>query len=351
MAMGRVWLGGFLLLVCAAPAAGQSVGVLGDPGAVRARLGNVGVTFELNDSETLLGDLAGGVEQGATGEGVATAVVEVETGKAFRLQGGTFHVSALQIHGRSLSPYYLDDLQSANGNESEDATRLWELWYDQVFDGGRADVKVGQQSIDNEFIIANDSGLFVNTMAGWPLVTSDDLYGGGPAYPLASLGVRGLVKVTGAQTVLAGVLDDKRGGGAFSADAQALDATGARFSLRTGALVTAEWQLAVGTTLSGSYKAGFWYDTGAFPDERYGADGLSLARAESDGVPLLRHGNYSGYLVADQTVWQSAADTARQVSVFGRVMGAPGAQNLVDFRFIPVDAASDSLGIPKRSAL
>jgi len=105
MAMGRVWLGGFLLLVCAAPAAGQSVGVLGDPGAVRARLGNVGVTFELNDSETLLGDLAGGVEQGATGEGVATAVVEVETGKAFRLQGGTFHVSARQIHGRSLSPY------------------------------------------------------------------------------------------------------------------------------------------------------------------------------------------------------------------------------------------------------
>ena len=127
-------------------------------------------------------------KQGATLQGVTTASLDMDTGKAFGLQGGTFHISVLQLHGQPLSASYLDNLQAANGNEGEDGTRLWELWYDQEFLDNKFDIKIGQQSIDNEFMGSTYSGLFVNTMAGWPLVPSDDLYGGGPAYPLSSLG-------------------------------------------------------------------------------------------------------------------------------------------------------------------
>ena len=154
------------------------------------------------------------------------------------MQGGTFHISALQIHGQSLSGPYLDNLQTANGNEAEDGTRLWEMWYDQAFDHSRADIKIGQQSIDNEFIVSKYSGLFVNTMAGWPLIPSDDLYGGGPAYPLSSLGVRLQFKPADNQTVLAGVFDDNPGGGAFSDDAQMLDYDGGRVQPATPARCT-----------------------------------------------------------------------------------------------------------------
>jgi porin len=42
----------------------------------------------------------------------------------------------LQIHGRSLSPYYLGDLQTASGTVAENSTRLWEFWYDQGFNHG-----------------------------------------------------------------------------------------------------------------------------------------------------------------------------------------------------------------------
>ncbi len=321
--------------------------LLGDIGGVRTALGNYGITLGGNDSENLLGNLAGGVKQGATMEGVTTGTMEIDTGKAFGLPGGTFHVSALQIHGQSLTGPYLDNLQAANGNEAEDGTRLWELWYEQQFDFTRADIKIGQQSIDNEFIASTYSGLFVNTMAGWPLIPSYDLYGGGPAYPLSSLGVRLRYKPEDNQTLLAGVFDDNPGGGAFSDDAQARDGDGAKFNLNTGALFIAEYQVAINepaagdkvqtadqrSGLPGTYKIGFWYDTGSFPDQRFGTDGLSLADPDSNGDAVMHHGNYSLYSVADQTVWQSAADNSRTLNVFGRIMGAPDTQNLIDFSF------------------
>lgn len=308
--------------------------LLGDMGGLRTVLGNYGVTLNVTDSENLLGNLAGGVKQGATMQGVTTGTLEIDTGKAFGLQGGTFHVSGLQIHGQSLSGPYLDNLQAANGNEAEDTTRLWELWYDQAFLGGKFDIKIGQQSIDNEFIVSQYSGLFVNTMAGWPLVPSDDLYGGGPAYPLSSLGVRIQAKPTGNTTILAGVFDDNPGGGAFDEDAQELDKNGAKFNLDTGALFIAELQYATKIGgLAGTYKIGGWYDSGFFPDQRFGTDGLSLANPASNGNPLMHHGNYSLYAVADQTVWQSKADKSRTLNVFGRIMGAPDDQNLIDFFF------------------
>lgn len=236
--------------------------LLGSMGGLRTVLGNYGITLGITDSENLLGNTLGGVKQGATMQGVTTGVLDVDTGKAFGLPGGTFHISALQIHGQSLSAPYLDDLQTANGNEAEDTTRLWELWYDQAFLGGKFDIKLGQQSIDNEFMVSLYSSLFVNTMAGWPLVPSDDLYGGGPAYPLSSPGVRLQVKPTSSTDILAGVFDDNPGGGAFNADAQELDGNGAKFNLDTGALFIAEVQYATKVDgLAGIYKVGGWYDT------------------------------------------------------------------------------------------
>ncbi len=329
----------------AAPALAQTTGLLGDPDGARTALGAKGVTLSVTDSENLLGDVSGGVKRGATLQGVTTASVQVDTGKAFHLQGGTFNVSALQIHGRSLSPYYLDDLQAANGNEADDATRLWELWYDQSFDNSMADIKIGQQSIDNEFLSSQYSALFVNTMAGWPLVPSVDLYAGGPAYPLSSLGGRVRYKPADNETILAGAFDDNPPGHDFDDDAQGDDAGGTKFNVNTGALFIAEFQYvtnqpAVGQVVqsnvtpapSGTYKIGFWYDTAGFPDQEYGTDGLSLADPASNGVPAKHRGNYSVYAVVDQTIWQPNA--TQSVSVFGRVMGAPlGDENLISYSF------------------
>jgi porin len=305
-------------------------GLLGEAGGIRTDLSAHGVTLGLTDSENLLGSIAGGIKHGATMQGVTTGTLEVDTGKAFGLQGGTFHITALQIHGQPLTPAYLGTLQAANGNEAEDTTRLWELWYDQTIPFAQGDLKIGQQSIDNEFIVSQYSGLFVNTMAGWPLVPSADLYGGGPAYPLASLGGRVQLKPATNTTILAGAFDDNPGGGSFSDDAQALDHSGSKFNLRTGALFIAELQYQV-TIKPGTYKIGAWYDTGTFPDQRIGTDGISLANPASNGTPKMLRDDYSLYAVADQTVWQSTADSSRTLNLFTRLMVAPDDRNLITF--------------------
>jgi len=356
----RLSLSAIPLVCLTAPAFAQTAGLLGDIGGVRTALGNHGITFGLTDSENLLGNTTGGIKQGATMQGVATGTITLDTSKAFGLQGGTFYVSALQIHGQPLSPSYLGSLQAANGNEAEDATRLWELWYDQQF-GQTFDVKIGQQSIDNEFMTSANSSLFVNTMAGWPLIPSDDLYGGGPAYPLSSPGLRLRGEPMSNITLLAGVFDDNPGGGQFDDDAQYLDRNGAKFNLNTGALFIAEAQYATNfDKLPGDYKLGGWYDSGSFPDQRYGTDGIALNSPDSNASPAMHHGNYSIYAVADQTVWQG--NDGKTLNVFARIMGAPAAQNLISlsvncgatfaapFKSRPNDVAGINFGLGKVSS-
>jgi porin len=312
---------GIGLALCAGAAQAQSTTdysdkLFGNVAGLRPSLAQYGITLGLTDTENLLGDVSGGVKQGATMQGVTTAALDIDTSKAFGLAGGTFHASALQIHGQNFSPYYLDTLQTANGTESDNATRLWELWYDQVIGKSGVDIKLGQQSIDNEFMVSENSALFINTAAGWPLLPSYDLYAGGPAYPLSSLGVRLNYAPSDKFTLLTGVFDDNPPGGSFDNDTQEMDSGGTRFNLNTGALFITELQYA--PTQNGTYKLGLWYDTGYFPDELYGDN-------------LMHHGNYSIYGVVDRTLWKFNAD--RSLNVFARIMGAPAAQNLITFSF------------------
>jgi porin len=319
--------------------------LLGSMGGLRDVLGSHGITLNITDAETLLGNVSGGIKQGATMQGLTTVTLQLDTGKAFGLPNGTFNVSALQIHGNNhFDASYLGTIQTTNGNEAENATRLWELWYDQSFLEGRFDIKFGQQSLDQEFIVSKYSGTFINTMMGWPALPSTNLYAGGPAYPLSSLGVRLRGKPTPNLTVLTGVFDDNPPGGPFDNDPQSLDAGGTKFSLRTGALVIAEVQYAVNqpalgqmeygagsSGLPGTYKLGFWYDTASFPDQEFDNTGLSLADPDSTGMAALHHGNYSFYGVMDQMVWREAPGSSRSIGVFLRAMGAPAPQNFLTF--------------------
>ena len=159
-------------------------------GGLRTALGNLGVTLQIQDINEGWGNVSGGIHRGATYDGLTTVTLGLDTQKAFGLIGGTFNLSALNIRGRSISTDNLENLQTTSGILATPTTRLWEVWYQQAFLDGAFDVKLGQQSLDQEFIASQGSALFINTMMGWPMVPSADLYAGGPAYPLSSLGVR-----------------------------------------------------------------------------------------------------------------------------------------------------------------
>jgi porin len=311
--------------------------LLGDIGGLRPWLGKYGVTFALTETSEYLYNTRGGLNTGGTYDGLTTATVQLDTKKAFGLPGGLFNVSALNIHGQNLSADNLGTLNTASGIEAQDTTRLWELWYQQSFLNNKMDVKVGQQSLDQEFMVSQSAGLFVNTMFGWPALPSYDMPSGGPAYPLADLGVRFRGQITPTLTALAGVFDGDPLGNNPN------NISGTNFNLHTGALYIGELQYALNqpgdgemvgagnTGLPGSYKLGFWYNTGSFADQHFDNTGLSLANPNSTGVAQQHRGDYSFYAVADQMVWRPNPDEPRSVNVFARVMGAPGDRNLVDF--------------------
>jgi porin len=320
--------------------------LLGNLGGLRNRLGEHGITIGLQEVSEVLGNVTGGIHRGFAYEGLTLMNLGLDTQKAFGLEGGTFNISALQIHGRNLATDNLLNLQIPSGIEAERSTRVWELWYQQAFLNGRLDVKLGQQSIDQEFATSAGSSLFINAAMGWPALSAADLYAGGPSYPLSSLGVRLRARGIGPFMLLAGVFDDNPPGGPFDDDSQVRGAerSGTRFNLGTGALFIAELQYAINqpsgseaddggkaTGLPGTYKLGAWYDTASFPDQRFDTDGNLLASPLSNGNPAMRRHNYSVYAVADQAIWRPDPASPRTIGVFARIMGAPGDRNLVSF--------------------
>jgi len=317
--------------------------LLGDMWGLRPELSRYGISFNLLETSEILGNVSGGVNQGFEYDGLTQLILQLDTQRAFQFYGGTFNVSALQIHGRSLSADNLGTLQTASGIEADRSTRLWELWYDQKLDQeGRFDVRFGQQSLDQEFMVSQNALLFVNTMFGWPMVPSADLPGGGPAYPLSAPGVRARVRLADSWTLLAGVFSGSPAPN-DNPDSQQADPSGTSFPLNRGALVITELQYsypALGTMvyedkpapLSRVYKLGFWYDTGNFGDQELDDSGLSLANPASSGVPQAHAGDFGIYAVADQMIWADPRDDDRNLNAFLRAMGTPQTdRNLVDF--------------------
>jgi porin len=314
--------------------------LLGDMGGLRPWLGNYGVTFGLQETSEYLNNLSGGSRRGDAYDGLTQFGIGVDTQKAFGLPGGIFNVSGLQIHGTNLSSRDLQTLQYASGIEADDATRLWELWYQQSLLGGKVDVKVGQQSLDQEFMVSQYAGMFMNATFGWSVLPSLDLPAGGPAYPLSSLGARLRVMPSDGWTVLAGVFDGNPAGNGVG-DPQELNAHGTNFDLHDSALFIGEVQYSLNpapsdpaaarpTGLPGTYKLGFWYDTQEFADQGFDTNGLLLANPASNGIVQSHRGDYSFYAVADQMIWRPSADSPQSIGVFARMMGAPGDRNLVD---------------------
>jgi porin len=320
--------------------------LLGDAGGVRSGLWNFGISIGIQDINEVWGNVSGGVKRGAAYDGVTLLSVGLDTQRAFGWEGGTFNVSAWNIRGRNIATDNLLNLQTPSGILADDTTRFWEIWFQQSFLDGRFDVRLGQQSLDQEFMTSQSAALFLNTAMGWPVLPSADLYAGGPAYPLSSLGVRLRGQPASGITALLGVFQDNPPGGPFNDDGQLRGSTrwGGNFNLRTGALVIGEIQYALNQPgngdmasgsapggLPGTYKLGFWYDSGPFPDQRFDTAGLPLASASSTGANALLWNNFSIYAVADQMVWRPAEDSPRSINIFARLMGAPGDRNLINF--------------------
>lgn len=310
--------------------------LLGNMGGLRSELAKYGMSLGLSETSEVLGNATGGTRTGAAYDGLTQMLLQIDTNRAFGHYGGLVNISALWVHGSNLSATNLQTIQTASGIEADRSLRLWEAWYQQKFlDEDRLDVRVGQQSLDQEFMVSQNASYFVNTMFGWPVVPSYDLPGGGPAYPLSALGARISWRPIDPVTFLLGVFSGSPVSN-NSGDPQAVNPSGISFPVNRGVMVIGEVQYrypSLGSMISAdeaeplarTYKLGFWYDSENFADQLYDNTGLSLAAPSSNGIPLNHHGDFSLYAVADQLVWVDPHEGDRTINLFGRVTAAPQA--------------------------
>lgn len=306
--------------------------LLGTLGGLRTGLERFGISLGLIEASEVFGNATGGRARGAVYEGLTTASLDFDLEKTVGLSGGAARVSALQIHGRGLSTTYVYNLNTTSSIEGTHATRLFELWYDQVFLGGKVDLKLGQQSTDLEFATSSYAGLFLNASFGWPTLFAVDLPAGGPAYPLAALGARLRAKPAGPLTVMLGVFNgspSKFGQG----DPQGRrNPSGTNFGLSQGVFVIGEVQYAINggqnaTGLPGVYKLGAWYNSNAFTNQF-----LPAAAATPGAIPpRAARADWSVYGVADQLLWRQPGSEGAGIGVFARAAGAPNDRNQVSF--------------------
>jgi len=297
--------------------------VTGDWGGRRIALENAGVLVGLDSINEILGNPSGGVRPGVVYEGRFEALLTLDLSKVLSWPNATFHTNAYQINGRGLSANYLDNNFLIVSNiEAARSTRLFDLWVEQLLWQGQASVRAGQIAADDEFFISQYATNFINATFGWPAIVSADLPSGGPAYPLATPGVRFKYSPTSEIALQVGLFNGNPAGPG-PGNPQQRDASGTSFRIGDGSFVIAEVSCArnqesgaVG--VPASYKLGAWFHSGSFPDQRFDTSGQSLAAPTSTGVPATHNGNYGFYAVLDQMIWRKPDTTDQGLSFFAR---------------------------------
>lgn len=279
----------------------------------------------------------GGIDEGGEYQGVVELYVNADMKRLGLWDGLCFHANGFQIHGNSITGANIGGLMPVTSFEAVDSTRLFEIWFEQHMFNDTVSVKAGQLAADEEFFAADGGGYFINGTWGWAPIAAENNPNGGPAYPLATLGVRVAVAPTENTSLLIGVFNgdpapqcNKAGG-----DPQRCNDHGLDFTLRNSALLMVEgaynYSLG-GGALPGTIKVGGWNHFGDFPDNRVDVGGNLIAISGNDGKPL--ENDYALYIILDQLLWHApGTEEGQGIGFFTRFSGAPDDRNLVDFYF------------------
>jgi porin len=305
----------------------STLGLLPNP------LQKYGIKFAATYIGETQGNVSGGLRQGAVYDGRLNLAVDVDLQKLAGLRELTFHANMFQIHGGGLSRSTLQNYLVVSGIEALPSTRLYEIWFEQKW-GTTLALRAGQLAADTEFINAKYTDVFTNASLGWPAITSINLPSGGPSPPLTALGARLRANVTDNLTLAAAIFDgDAAGPG--PGDPQLRDNNGLNFRINDPPLVIGEvqyiWNGKKGDPgLDGKFKIGGWRHFGQFSDQRFTAQGVSLASPVSSGMPANLSGDFGIYSVFEQKLYRVGNDDDRGVGIFARVSSSPSDRNLID---------------------
>jgi porin len=306
----------------------------------------LGVKFAATYIGEVLGNTSGGLKRGATFEGRLNLAVDLDFDKLAGWKGLTAHGNIFAIHGNGLSRANLQNFFVVSGIEALPTVRLYEAYVEQKFFNDKWSIRAGQLAADSEFIASKYTDVFTNASLGWPAITSVDLPAGGPSPPLAAVGARLSAKLNDNVTLLGAIFDgDSAGPG--PGDPQQRNRYGLNFRVNDPPLVLGEMQfgwknIAPNDDRAGALKIGGWHHFGMFSDQRFTADGRSIADPAGSGLGRMLRADDGIYSVIEQKIYGVPKSKDRGVGVFMRTSASPSDRNLIDFY---TDAGIDFIGL------
>ena len=333
-----------------------------DVGGWRSKLEQAGLQFAFTYYGDGFGNPRGGVTHGLGYDGRFGIIIDADLEKLAGWSGASLHASIHQIHGSQFSATRLQNFALVSGIEAPPSTRLFNLWMEQKI-GSDVNLRIGQFTAGQEFLVSQTAALFVNSTFGWAIPPAQDLPSGGPSYPEATPGVRLTWTPSDQITVRAAIFNgDPAGPGPGNPVDR--DPYGLAFRVRDPPLIIAELAYAwnqdksapqenphqegggrprsrsATPELPGSVKLGGWLHTGQFADQRFDSFGGLLA--VSGATPLQHPGNLGLYGVVDQMLWRAPGNGHGELSAFMRAVVTPSDRNLIDLYF---DAGLTYLGL------
>lgn len=301
-----------------------------DVGGTRAALARAGIGV----GGTYYGETFynwGGHDQGGEYDGVLELYINADMKKLGFWKGLCFHANGYQIHGNSITAANIGSLMPVSNLEATDATRLFEMWFEQTMFNEKIAVRFGQLAADAEFVISEGGGYFLNGTWGWPSITAADLPSGGPAYPLATPGVRVAINPNDKFGLMVAVYNGDPAPECANEDPQRCNDHGLDFELDDPPLLMAEGAYKYNQAgLAGTVKIGGWHHFGEFEHQRFDSGGALIAVTGNSGRPLDH--NWGLYGIIDQLIWRVPGSAeAKGVAIFARFIGAPEDRNLIDF--------------------
>ncbi len=320
--------------------------MLGTWGGLRTNLSGHGIDFEFFYVGSMPRNVEGGIKVGSVYQGALLMSLDLGSDKLVGYHGGDFHVSALWLHGRDhFSDEHIGDLNKVNLIDFPNKFGLWELYYSQKLFSDKVTVKIGDMSIDRDFIVPEyynslASINFVNQTFFYPTLafnvydvpTVPKGHHALASTPYAAPGIflrfDPTEKIYAQAGVYGGNPDRSSSGTGFNL----AESEGALAYFETGFKLNASTN---DTGLPGSYKIGGYYHTDGFTDAYQGsAAAIAAAVSAPFTMPRSHSGNYGGYFLAEQYLWleKGKSDPAMQgVVAFFRVAGAPADRNLTQF--------------------
>lgn len=316
----------------------ERTSLTGDWGGARDDLEKKGITLGLMEQSELWANLGGGRRRGGTYNGLTTMSLAADLEALAGWTGGSFFVNAFQIHGRGPTPNLVNSLQPPSSIEATRATRLYNLWFDQVFPGNQLCIRIGKGAASDEFMLSRNATALMNSAFGFPTLAAYALPSAGPNYPLSTPFVRLKYQASDNFTFMAGLYNGDPVGRSGPADPQLRDPSGTDFRFRDDAFLIMEGAYATDPSKDarypGIYRFGFWFHSGRFNDQAVDINGISLANPYSSGLPRQHRDNYALYALFDQTIWHPGDDKDRGIGIFGLITGSPFSdRNLIDFSF------------------